>query len=143
MTKFIKLIWNKFCNREVISYLIFGVLTTIVSYFTFWLFGEGVCHMHYALSNTLSWFCAVIFAFITNKLFVFESKDWNLKLVIKEIITFGSARVFSFLFETGFIALAVEIFHMDEMIAKIIASVFVVIMNYFLSKFWIFKKKEQ
>lgn len=142
MKNLINNIVSKFFTREVISYLIFGVLTTIVSYVTFWLF-DTVFSFHYVLSNVLSWIFAVAFAFITNKLFVFESKSRDMGIIVKEIFTFASARILSLLFETGFIALAVEVFFVNKMLSKIIASVFVVIINYFASKFIIFKKKEK
>ena len=84
---------------------------------------------------------ALIFAFFTNKIFVFESKSFRLKKLIPEIIGFTGARLLSFLFEEGFLFVTYY-FGMNEYIAKLIASVVVIILNYFSSKFFIFKKKE-
>ena len=127
MKNLINKLIEKFFTREVISYLIFGVLTTVVNFVFYWLFTEVF---------------AVVFAYITNKLFVFESKSWEPAIVFKEVISFGAARIISLLFETGFLALTVEIIGVPELIAKVIAAVFVVIINYVASKLFIFKKKK-
>ncbi len=141
MKNLINKIIEKLFTREMISYLIFGVLTTVVNFIFYWLFTD-VLHIYYIASNVVAWIFAVIFAYITNKLYVFESKSWELKLIIKEVISFGAARLFSLLFETGFLALTVEIMGVPKLIAKIIAAVFVVIINYVASKLFIFKKKK-
>ena len=141
MNNLIEKIINKLFNREMISYLIFGVLTTVVNLVVFQLC-DAVLGIYYIAANVIAWIIAVIFAYVTNKLFVFESKSWELKLVVREVISFGSARILSLLFETGFIALTVEVMGMPKFISKIIASIFVVIINYVASKLFIFKKKK-
>ena len=133
MKNLINKIIEKLFTREIISYLIFGVLTTLVNFVFYWLFTD-IIGIYYITSNVI--------AYITNKLFVFESKSWDIKLVIKEVIAFGAARVLSLLFETGFLALTVEILGVPKLIAKVIAAVFVVIINYVASKLFIFKKKK-
>ena len=130
---------RKLINRETIVYLIFGVLTTVVNYIIFWLCRR--IFIPVLIANIISWVGAVIFAFITNKLFVFESKSFRLQQLIPEIIGFVSARVLSFLFEEGFLAVTYYL-GMNEYVAKLIASVVVIIVNYFEIKFLIFKKKE-
>lgn len=141
MKNLIEKIINKLFNREMISYLIFGVLTTVVNLVVFQLC-DAVLGIYYIAANVIAWIIAVIFAYVTNKLFVFESKSWELKPVVREVISFGSARILSLLFETGFIALTVEVMGMPKFISKIIASIFVVIINYVASKLFIFKKKK-
>lgn len=141
MKNLIEKIINKLFNREMISYLIFGVLTTVVNLVVFQLC-DAVLGIYYIAANVIAWIIAVIFAYVTNKLFVFDSKSWELKLVVREVISFGSARILSLLFETGFIALTVEVMGMPKFISKIIASIFVVIINYIASKLFIFKKKK-
>lgn len=134
----IQTLWNKFVNRETISYLIFGILTTIVNYVVF-----EICqfaNIHYLISTAIAWALAVIFAYITNKLFVFESKSWKKEVVIKELTSFVACRVISGLFDLGFMALAVELLSMNKSIAKLVSNVFVVIANYVFSKLFIFKK---
>ena len=141
MKNLINKLIEKFFTREVISYLIFGVLTTVVNFVFYWLFTE-VFAVYYITSNVIAWVFAVVFAYITNKLFVFESKSWEPAIVFKEVISFGAARIISLLFETGFLALTGEIIGVPELIAKVIAAVFVVIINYVASKLFIFKKKK-
>ena len=141
MKNLINKIIEKLFTREIISYLIFGVLTTLVNFVFYWLFTD-VIGIYDITAHVIAWIFAVIFAYITPKLFVFESKSWDIKLVIKEVIAFGAARLFSLLFETGFLALTVEILGIPKLIAKVIAAVFVVIINYVASKLFIFKKKK-
>ena len=129
---------NKLFNKETIGYIIFGVLTTLVDYVAFYIF-------HYkagwseVVSNTIAWILAVAFAYITNKLFVFEAKTDNIKALLTEIISFSGARVATLILTDIFLLFAKYI-GMEAMIAKIIISVAVVIINYFLSKLFIFKK---
>lgn len=134
----IQTLWNKFINRETISYLIFGILTTIVNYVTF-----EICsflQIHYLIGTLIAWALAVMFAYITNKLFVFESKSWKKEVLAKEVTSFVTCRIVSGLFDFGFMALAVEILTMNKSIAKLVSNVFVVIANYIFSKLFIFKK---
>jgi len=134
----IQRLWNKFVNKETISYLIFGVLTTVVNYVVF-----EICqliHIHYLIGTVIAWALAVAFAYITNKLFVFESKSWKKEIIKKELTSFVACRVLSGLFDLGFMAFAVEILFMNKSIAKLVSNVFVVIANYLFSKLFIFKK---
>lgn len=143
--------------KEIIVYIVFGALTTLVNLVTFYLleyiFGSG--GKGYIVYNAIAWVVAVVFAYITNKLYVFESKSWAPKIVIKESAQFLLARVFSFLVEEFGLILMVEVLNFAEYsldlkiitlsgatVAKIILAVIVVIMNYFFSKFIIFKKKQ-
>lgn len=134
----IQKLWSKLVNKETISYLIFGVLTTIINYAVF-----EICRfagIHYLIGTVIAWALAVMFAYITNKLFVFESKSWKKEVVVKELTSFVACRIASGLFDLGFMALAVELLSMNESIAKLAANVFVVAANYVFSKLFIFKK---
>jgi len=136
----IQKLWNKFVTKETISYLIFGVLTTIVNYVVF-----EICQfakIHYLIGTGIAWVLAVMFAYITNKLFVFESKSWKKEVIVKELTSFVACRAISGLFDLGFMALAVELLSMNKSIAKLVSNVFVVIANYIFSKLFIFKKQE-
>jgi len=130
---------KKFLNRETISYLIFGVLTTLVNYVVYelckWI---GV---HYAVSTIIAWIFAVAFAYITNKLFVFESRSFNRSVLIKEIAAFVSCRLLSGLCDLGFMIIAVELLSIHDSVSKLLSNVVVVIINYIFSKLFIFKKK--
>lgn len=131
--------------EEIISYLIFGVLTTVVSFITYFLFTRliftGGTQLNIQISNVLSWICAVSFAYITNRTFVFKSKNTG-KELIKEISSFVGARVFSLVVDMVCMFVLIEWIHLNDIIAKLIVQVIVVVMNYVLSKLFIFKKKD-
>ncbi len=130
-----------FQYKEVINYLIFGGLGTIVNFVSYYLFAK-ILKMDEVLSSGLSWFCSVLFAYITNKLFVFESKTETIEGFFKEMITFFSARVLSgILCDVGTFALMVKVLHINDVFSKIVTQVMVVIVNYIFSKFFIFKKQ--
>lgn len=139
MKKPLLLLIKKLLNRETIAYLIFGVLTTIVNYASYelckWL---GI---HYAAATVIAWILSVAFAYITNKLYVFESKSFHKSVLIREITAFVSCRLFSGLCDLGFMVLAVELLSMNDSIAKLVSNIFVVVINYIFSKLFIFRKK--
>ena len=127
--------------KEVINYLVFGVLAMFVngSYYVF----ARMLSIDEVISSGLSWFCSVLFAYITNKLFVFDSKTNTAKEFLKEIISFFLARILSgILCDVGTFALMVKVLNINDMIAKVVTQVMVVIVNYILSKFFIFKNKK-
>lgn len=125
--------FNKY--YEVLSYLFFGGCTTLVNILTFWvlrLLKIGV----YA-SNIVAWIVSVLFAFITNKLFVFESKG----NAIKEGISFFAFRLLSLVFDMGIMYLLIDVFKWNDLLSKILTNIFVIIINYIFSKLFIFKKR--
>ena len=124
--------------REILMYLIFGVLTTAVNWAVFYPLHNAV-NLSAALSKTVAWAVAVLFAFFTNKPFVFKSFDWSGKIVIPEFLKFMGGRVGSGLFEILVMFVTVDLLIWNGNIMNIVVSVFVVIMNYIISKF-IFKK---
>ncbi len=141
--------------KELIIYGIFGVGTTLVNFLTYKLCNMLLGVEYYLVSNIIAWFVSVIFAYVTNKLFVFESKSWNVRVVAKEVPSFFAARVFSFLVEEAGLFLLVDILGMEDfgvdilgftisgnMISKVILAVVVVVLNYFFSKFVVFRKKK-
>ena len=156
MVKKMKMIKKLFIKyKELITYVIFGVLTTLVNFFAFWLFTKILGEELYLINNAIAWVVGVIFAYITNKLFVFESKSWDLKVVTKEITGFLGARIFSFLVEEGGMFLFITVLGLGEksltilnltitgqFVVKILLAVIVVVMNYVFSKFFIFKSSE-
>ena len=134
--------------REVISYLFFGVLTTLVSWCTYALF-VGMLHMNVNVGNILSWICAVSFAFVTNKLWVFQSRSWKRSLWLKEASAFFGGRIFSGLVELGGLPLLIKLgldqslFGIEGSAAKLVISIVVTILNYVISKLLVFQKKKQ
>lgn len=150
----IKKLIKAFLNKETILYLIFGFLTTALGFVTLKLFDVLLGSKLYLVSNSLSWLLCVAFAYVTNKLFVFESKSWDFKVLKKEIPSFLSARIASYFVEQGSLWFMMEILTFKDrifdfiiirlsglMTAKLIVGVIVVIINYALSKLLIFKKK--
>ncbi len=132
---------RKLLTREVITYIIFGVLTTAVNFLAFYLL-NNLIHMHYLWANALAWVVAVAFAFVTNKQVVFESKSWALKSTLKEAVGFTGGRIVTLLLEQGGMLLFVEAMHIHEMVAKVVLAVVVVILNYVFSKLWVFVRKD-
>lgn len=125
--------------EEVINYLIFGVLTTLISIASFFIFSD-VLNVNYLISNVLSFILSVLFAFVTNKLYVFKSKDKNRNKVIKELISFFSSRIFTFLIDMLIMYVGVSVLKIDKMIIKVITQFIVIVLNYVLSKIFVFKK---
>ena len=128
--------------KEVINYLVFGVLAMFVNFGSYYVFAR-MLSIDEVISSGLSWFCSVLFAYITNKIFVFDSKTNTAKEFLKEIISFFLARILSgILCDVGTFALMVKVLNINDMIAKVVTQVMVVIVNYILSKFFIFKNKK-
>ena len=125
--------------HDVIVYLIFGVMTTLVNYIVY-LPCYNLMGLSASLSNVIAWAMAVCFAFATNKPFVFKSNDWSLPTVIPELIKFLGTRIGSGLLETVILFVSVDLLHWNGNVWKILTSVLVVIINYVGSKFLVFKK---
>ena len=129
-------------NSEIVTYIAFGVLTTAVNFMVF-LFSRKLLNLSATASNIVAWIVAVLFAFLTNKPFVFKSKSWAGKVVIPEFVKFVSGRIGSGVMETVFLFVTVDCLNWNETIFKLIASGFVMVLNYILSKFVAFKKNNE
>ena len=147
----LKSLFHKLLNRETVLYLIFGVLTTAVNFVVFWVFNHLLGEDYALISNLIAFVVSVLFAYFTNKPFVFQSRDWSRSTLMKEIPAFFGGRIFSFLVEEGLILLARDVLHAGRFsllgidgltLSKVPISVVVVILNYLFSKFWVFKKRE-
>ena len=121
--------------RKVFLYLFFGLLTTLVNVGVFYLLRKVNIELY--LSNIIAWVVAVLFAFITNKMLVFESKN---KKLLKEITSFYWFRIISLLFDMGIMYLMISVLNINELLSKVVANIFVIIINYFFSKLFVFKK---
>ena len=140
----IKKIIKKFFTKEVILYLVFGVLSTLIN------LGIKIGLLKTVLDENnpfqlqvavfIAWIVAVIFAYITNRIFVFESKNQNR---VSEFLKFFIGRVATWIFDAGFMFVFVTLIHWPSTIMAIISNVFVVIFNYILSKLFVFKKKKE
>lgn len=128
--------YNKY--REVILYLFFGGLTTLVNIVSFFLLRQFDFSVY--ISNVIAWILSVLFAFVTNKLFVFESKGKSKKENTKELVSFFGFRLLSLGFDMVAMYVFISLINLKELIAKIISNIVVIIMNYVFSKLLIFKK---
>lgn len=124
---------------DIVSYLFFGVLTTVVNYLVYLPLYNGL-GMSATVSNAIAWVVAVAFAYLTNKPFVFKSFDWSMKTVIPELAKFVGCRIGSGAMETLILLLTVDILGWNGNIWKLLTSVLVVILNYIGSKLLVFRK---
>ena len=146
---------KKLLNRETILYIIFGVATTAVNYIVFHLLYNVLWHQNHSLAaNAAAFVAAVIFAFVVNKLFVFESRSWDTATLKREIPSFLGARIGSFGIEEAGLFLAEKVFKLGGVIAitiggtafdwitvvKIALAFVVVALNYVFCKLFVFKK---
>lgn len=127
---------------DILAYLFFGVLTTAVNYIVY-LPCYNLLGFSAAVSNVIAWVAAVVFAYLTNKPFVFHSHNWSAKTVVPELTKFVGSRVVSGALETAFIFVTVDCLLLNGNIMKLITSVLVVILNYIASKLLVFRKKEE
>lgn len=125
--------------KQTILYLIFGVLSTIVNIITYVVCTRNL-NIEFLISNWIAWIAAVLFAYITNKFFVFESKKTNIKFLIKEFSSFVSCRILSGIIEMILMYVMISLMSLNDFIVKIITNVVVVILNFIFSKLIIFKK---
>ena len=123
--------------KEIINYLIAGFLTLIVSISSYALLTK-ILHIHYIISNIVSWIIAVLFAYYVNRKFVFGSTSTK-KEKTKEIINFFKYRILSLIIETILMYLLVDIISINDLVSKVIVQIIVIILNYIFSKFLIFK----
>lgn len=128
--------------KEVILYLIFGVLTTLVNFLTYILFARCF-DINLTVSNAVAWIVSVLFAYVTNKIWVFESKSTKIKTVVIEMISFIGCRIVSGMLDIAMFYIMVERCHMNDIIVKIIISIFVIVLNYIFSKLLIFKNSNR
>lgn len=126
-------------HYDILAYLFFGVLTTVVNYIVY-LPCYNLLNLSAAVSNVIAWAVAVAFAYLTNKPFVFHSHDWSRKTVVPELIKFLGSRVASGATETVIIFITVDCLLWNGNIMKLVTSVLVVILNYVASKLLVFRK---
>ena len=129
-------------HYDVLSYLFFGVLTTVVNYLVY-LPCYNLLHISASISNVIAWVAAVAFAFVTNKPFVFQSHDWSASVVLPELTKFVGCRVSSGVLETAILFVTVDCLQWNGNVIKLIVSVLVVILNYFGSKLLVFRKEKE
>ena len=141
MKKLWNLAWDLYRKyEEGINYLIFGFLAFVLNYVLYFVFAS-MLQMHYMGATALSWLLTVVFAYWTNRTFVFKSKNKDARSLGKDFIAFIGARVATELLELALMFLMVDCADINEYMSKFVCQVIVILANYFLSKLWIFKKK--
>ncbi len=140
-------------HKEVLMYLFFGGLTTVVSVVTFaagtllfgklrWIDMMGLAfQLDIVAANVFSWICAVTFAYVTNRTWVFEDKAHGTGAVVRECTAFFAGRLFTLVVETVLLYVLAVGLHMNEIAAKVIVSVVTIVLNYVISKVFVFRKK--
>lgn len=145
---------KKLLTGEVVKYLVFGVMTTVVNFIVYFAVTAVLGGDMYLVANVVAWVAAVAFAYVTNKLWVFESRSWKKDVLLKELGAFVSARLFSLGVEELGLFVAIDLMRFDnwaldiagfsiggDMLAKLFMQFLVIVLNYIFSKLVIFKKK--
>lgn len=129
--------------KEIINYLIFGVLTTVVNLLTYYLLVLTILNpnnnIELQIANIASWITSVTFAYITNKLYVFNSKNQKL---IKEMLKFYSSRLTTLFLDMFLMYIFITKLNLNDKIIKLIVAIIIIILNYFISKLLVFKKNK-
>ena len=136
-----KKLWSKYVNRETITYLVAGVLTTVINFIAYYLFCN-ILHVENLIANAIAWVIAVAFAYIVNARWVFLEKFTDWKTEFEKIWKFTGARVLTFVIEEIAMFVLVDVLHGPNMIMKALVAVIVVVLNYVFSKLFIFTKKK-
>ena len=128
-------------NKEMLLYLLFGGLTTIVSIGTYAWFNVEL-HINELIANIISWIFAVTFAYITNKIWVFQSKTTGFAAVCQEMVKFYGGRLSTLAIEELILFIFITLLHGNSVLVKLVAQIIVLALNYIISKIFVFKNKE-
>ena len=128
--------------RDMIAYLIFGVLTTVINIVVYWA-AAHLLHIPTVPSTVIAWIAAVLFAYLTNRKWVFHSEVSGKKEILQEVLRFFAARLATGIFDWVFMYVTVDRMGWNDVAMKVIANVVVIISNYVLSKLVVFRKKKQ
>lgn len=127
-------------NKEILLYLFLGGITTIISIISY-----AVCNITFGINeliaNIISWMLAVLFAFFTNRKWVFEATVHTVKELVRQMLYFFGGRLATLLVEEVILFIFITWLGLDSMLIKVIAQVVVIMLNYIISKFWVFKKE--
>ena len=127
--------WIKL-DRELVLYVVFGAFTFFVNLISYFFFANLLC-INYLVSNAIAWFLSVLFAYITNRRWVFESRSSN---ILKEMSLFFGGRIFSGVVDMFLMYAFIDLLVFDSSISKIVVQIIVIVLNYIFSKLIVFKK---
>ena len=128
--------------KEAIDYLFWGGVAFVLSMVLFYIFAN-VMNIYEQIANILSWIICVIFTYLTNRIFVFQSKVKGFKNIFKEFKDFVTARLLTLVMENVILFVMIDLLSINNMISKLVGQFVVIVSNYFLSKLWIFKKEKE
>lgn len=137
--KFIGIVYRKY--KEAIDYLFWGGVAFVLSMVLFYLFAN-VMEIYEQFANILSWIICVIFTYLTNRIFVFQSKVKGLKNIFREFKDFVTARLLTLVMENAILFVMIDLLTINNMVSKLVGQFVVIVANYILSKLWIFKKQK-
>ncbi|MCQ2531461.1 MAG: GtrA family protein [Saccharofermentans sp.] len=142
MVDFIKKMYARY--KELVNYAVFGVLTTIINYIAFWFFSSVVVLSDASTlpANIVAWIISCTFAFITNRIWVFDSNETTKKGIIREAVSFYVSRLATLGVESLIMFVFADVLKFNKFIIKIVANVIVIILNFVLSKLVVFRKKK-
>lgn len=128
-------------HMQMVNYIFFGGLTTVVNFVTYFV-ALKLLNIPNVPSNLIAWLVSVLFAFVVNKLYVFKSMSWEIRLIIFELFSFVSVRILTGALDTFIMYLGVDVMHYNVLLIKIIANIIVLLTNYFGSILIIFRRKD-
>lgn len=127
-------------KKEILLYILFGGLTTLVNIASYLIFAKAL-NVEYLPSTIIAWILAVVFAYITNKIWVFNNYNYKIGHMAKEFASFVLCRLFSLGVDVSIMWVGVDILKIDDLFTKMAANIVVVLINYILSKLIIFRKE--
>ncbi|NLZ45488.1 MAG: GtrA family protein [Clostridiales bacterium] len=127
-------------NKSVLLYLFFGALTTLLSIIVFYIFGTTL-DLNEHIANVISWICAVTFAFVTNRIWVFNAPTKTMKDLLLQGRNFYGGRLLTLGIEEVILLLFITILGFNKNLVKIVAQFVILVLNYFISKLFVFRKK--
>ncbi|HIW72511.1 MAG TPA: GtrA family protein [Candidatus Levilactobacillus faecigallinarum] len=125
--------------KDVLAYLIFGGLTTLVNLVVFYLTAT-LGGWNYQVANVLAWFLSVLFAYLTNRVWVFHSHFTTFRALTHEAVNFFTVRAATLVMDMAIMWIGVSLLQQNEMLTKLVDQVVVVLANYFFSKWFVFRK---
>ena len=126
--------WIKI-DRELVLYVVFGAFTFFVNLISYFFFAN-LLGINYLVSNAIAWFLSVLFAYVTNRTWVFECKSPN---ILKEMSLFFGGRIFSGVVDMFLMYAFIDLIAFDSSISKIVVQIIVIVLNYIFSKLIVFK----
>ena len=126
--------------KEIILYLIFGVLTTAVNIVVYFICSRFL-HLEVLSSNIIAWLLSVLFAYFTNRKFVFKSKAEEISTILKECINFFLGRLGTGILDTVIMFVSVDLLAFNDVVMKVLSNIIVIVLNYLISKLLVFRMK--